>query len=124
MPAVLASAWLVAQCFPFLPIMRLVPLRQSLIQLARISSVPWLGLAETFVSCLVLSYLLRDSQAKAVRHVPVLVAFLVFPLRLFLQGGAFSWLQVTAAASAFALSLWVLRGSAEKQDCSRAWCYC
>jgi hypothetical protein len=52
--------------------------------------------------------LLRDSPAKAVRRVAVLVAFLVFPLRLFLQGGAFSWLQVTAAASAFALSVWVL----------------
>ena len=60
------------------------------------------------MSCLVLSYLLRDGQAKAVRRVPVLVAFLVFPLLLFLQGAAFSWLQVAAAASAFALSLWVL----------------
>ena len=116
MPIVLASAWLVGECFPFMPITRLAPLRESLLQLVRPASLPWLGLAETFVSCLLLAHMLRGPGTRSGRQTAVLLAFLTWPLRLFLQGSSFSWAEVGTAASAFALSVFVFsrfRGEAK-----------
>jgi VanZ family protein len=101
MPLALAAAWLVAQCFPFLPVMRVRLLRDSVAQMLRVSDLSWLNLVGAFVGCLLLSYILRVLLEKSTWRVALIVAFLVFPLRVFLQGAAVSWPYLVAAALAF-----------------------
>jgi VanZ family protein len=104
-PVVLVSAWLVAQWFPFLPILRVRQFQASLAQLVRTSPLPWLDLLETFVSCLLVSRLLRTWLAPSVWRVTLVFACLVLPVRLMLIGGSAPWTLSIAAACAFLLSV-------------------
>jgi VanZ family protein len=107
-PALLTAVWLTAWCFPFLPYLRRVPLGESLRQLLRMAPASWLDLADVFVGCLLLSYAMRCWLEKPLWRLSILLAFLVFPLRVFLLGNSFSWPQTAAAAIAFLLSIPVL----------------
>jgi VanZ family protein len=108
MPVVLVTAWLVAQWFPFLPILRVRAFQASLAQLTQVSPFPWLDSAETFVSCLLVSRLLRAFLTKSMWRVALVGACLVLPARLFLAVGSAPWPLTAAAVCALLLSGLVL----------------
>jgi VanZ family protein len=105
---VLAAAWLTSQGFPFLPILRIPAFRASLARLVQTFPVPWLGLAEAFVSCLLLSRLLRASLPRSAWPPALVAVGLAIPARLWLTAGAEPWLVTIVAMAALLLSHHVL----------------
>ena len=91
MPAALLGAWLVSQWFPFLPILGIPQLYESLDELVDVSSVQWIDLAEVFVSALLIGRLLREALTSTACGIALVSASLVIPARLFLVAGAVPW---------------------------------
>ncbi len=113
-PVVLALAWLVAQWFPFLPVLRVPALRYSLAHAIHLPSGLWLDLADTVIGCLVLSRLLRAVVSRSTWPFALLAAGLVLPLRLFLMAGSVSWVLTLGAAAALLVSRFVVTGSRQE----------
>ena len=107
MPWVFLCAWVVAQCFPFIPILRLGPFANSLHRL--LGPAAPLEVARTFLGALLICYLLRRSLTARAHTLCTLLALGVIPLRVMLQSGGVSWQEGVAAAAAWAVSGWLAR---------------
>jgi VanZ family protein len=109
----LASTWVAGQLFPFLPILRLQQLRESVSRIRELPRISRLDTYQTFVTCLLLSYVLSVSVSKRAWIRSLGIALLVTVARFFFRGLSFSPIDIVVAASSFLASFLFFSGSAK-----------